>query len=271
MADRWRAFGWDVHEVDGHDLAALHSTIDALAGYSRRTSWSRDRVRQGRLLHGRPARVALPADGRRSTRRAGERRPSRPAGGGGMRTALRRGPDRARRRDPRRAPDRRPRHMALEPFAERFPGGSSTSASPSRTWSAWRPAGRGGLVPFIYSIATFATLRSYEFIRNGPVPAQPARADRRHRRRLRVRPDGITHYALEDWRCCAPSRVAVDRAGRRGADGPRVRTTRRATGPAYFRLANMGLGTGGSPVASRSDVPTCSATAAIWPSSLSAT
>ena len=23
LADRWRAFGWDVHEVDGHDAAAI--------------------------------------------------------------------------------------------------------------------------------------------------------------------------------------------------------------------------------------------------------
>lgn len=27
MADRWRAFGWDVHEVDGHDVAAIQATI----------------------------------------------------------------------------------------------------------------------------------------------------------------------------------------------------------------------------------------------------
>lgn len=30
MADRWRAFGWDVHEVDGHDAATLGRTIAAL-------------------------------------------------------------------------------------------------------------------------------------------------------------------------------------------------------------------------------------------------
>ena len=27
MADRWRSFGWDVHEVDGHDTAALIKTV----------------------------------------------------------------------------------------------------------------------------------------------------------------------------------------------------------------------------------------------------
>jgi len=30
MADRWRAFGWDVHEVDGHDHAALARTLTGL-------------------------------------------------------------------------------------------------------------------------------------------------------------------------------------------------------------------------------------------------
>ena len=30
MAERWRAFGWDVHEVDGHDVAGLRRTIAGL-------------------------------------------------------------------------------------------------------------------------------------------------------------------------------------------------------------------------------------------------
>jgi len=29
LASRWRAFGWDVHEVDGHDVAALSRTMAA--------------------------------------------------------------------------------------------------------------------------------------------------------------------------------------------------------------------------------------------------
>lgn len=31
LAERWRAFGWDVHEVDGHDAASLRATMDALS------------------------------------------------------------------------------------------------------------------------------------------------------------------------------------------------------------------------------------------------
>ena len=30
MADKWLAFGWDVHEVDGHDTARMIETIEAL-------------------------------------------------------------------------------------------------------------------------------------------------------------------------------------------------------------------------------------------------
>jgi transketolase len=30
LGDRWRAFGWDVHEVDGHDVESLRATVDAL-------------------------------------------------------------------------------------------------------------------------------------------------------------------------------------------------------------------------------------------------
>lgn len=31
LADRWRAFGWDVHEVDGHDLEAMASALGQTA------------------------------------------------------------------------------------------------------------------------------------------------------------------------------------------------------------------------------------------------
>jgi transketolase len=30
MAERWKVFGWDVHEVDGHDIEALTTTIKSL-------------------------------------------------------------------------------------------------------------------------------------------------------------------------------------------------------------------------------------------------
>jgi transketolase len=30
LADRWRAFGWDTHEVDGHDIDGLHDSMRGL-------------------------------------------------------------------------------------------------------------------------------------------------------------------------------------------------------------------------------------------------
>jgi transketolase len=30
MAERWRAFGWDVHDVDGHDVDLLQATVESL-------------------------------------------------------------------------------------------------------------------------------------------------------------------------------------------------------------------------------------------------
>jgi len=30
LADKWRAFGWEVREIDGHDMAAVVDTLDAL-------------------------------------------------------------------------------------------------------------------------------------------------------------------------------------------------------------------------------------------------
>jgi transketolase len=30
LADKWRAFGWEVREIDGHDMAAVVDTLDTL-------------------------------------------------------------------------------------------------------------------------------------------------------------------------------------------------------------------------------------------------
>jgi transketolase len=35
LADKWAAFGWDVHATDGHDLSGLRSTFDAILARSR--------------------------------------------------------------------------------------------------------------------------------------------------------------------------------------------------------------------------------------------
>ena len=103
---------------------------------------------------------------------------------------------------------------------------------------------QAGYVPFIYSIATFTSMRCYEAVRNGPLL-----------HRLPVRIVGIgggyayghagaTHYALEDL---AIARTQPGMSVLAPADPPQTRTVMQATrelrGPAYLRL-----GKGGNPV-----------------------
>jgi transketolase len=98
-----------------------------------------------------------------------------------------------------------------------------------------------GLVPFVYSIATFAALRPYEFIRNGPILQRlPVRIvgvgggfDYGH--------NGATHLALEDFAVMRTQPgittiVPADSAQARAA----VQATRHLPGPAYFRISKRG-------------------------------
>ena len=54
MADRWRAFHWDVHEVDGHDRTQMREVLTGLdyASGSPHLIIARHDVRQGRFVHG---------------------------------------------------------------------------------------------------------------------------------------------------------------------------------------------------------------------------
>lgn len=60
--------------------------------------------------------------------------------------------------------------MALEPFSERFPGRFfNAGVAEQNMVGVATGLADAGFVPFVYSIVTFASLRPYEFIRNGPV------------------------------------------------------------------------------------------------------
>ena len=78
---------------------------------------------------------------------------------------------------------------ALEPFAERLPEPllQRRGRRAEHGRDGHRP-GRGRFTPFVYSISTFASMRAYEFIRNGAGTARAPRADRRYRRGSRLRP-----------------------------------------------------------------------------------
>jgi transketolase len=87
----------------------------------------------------------------------------------------------------------------LEPFAERFPDRFfNVGVAEQNMIGLATGLAEAGFIPFTYSIATFAALRPYEFIRNGPVL---------HELPVRIVGigggldysfNGVTHYALED-------------------------------------------------------------------------
>jgi transketolase len=128
--------------------------------------------------------------------------------------------------------------MALEPFSEAFPSRFfNVGVSEQNMVGLATGLAEAGMVPFVYSIAPFATLRPYEFIRNGPLL---------HRLPVRVvgvgggmeyGPNGISHYALEDVAVMRTQPnmtviVPADHAQARAA----ILATASIGGPIYFRL-----------------------------------
>ncbi len=69
LRDKWAAFGWDAHEIDGHDVGAL-AEADAEHPERLRQAGGADRAHrqgQGRVVHGGRQQLALSrADRRRS-------------------------------------------------------------------------------------------------------------------------------------------------------------------------------------------------------------
>jgi len=129
-------------------------------------------------------------------------------------------------------------YTVVEPFSERFPDRFfNVGVAEQNMVGLATGLAEAGFIPFVYSIVTFATLRPYEFIRNGPI---------RHRFPVRIvgvgggfeyGQNGITHYGLED--------VGVMRSQPgitviAPADHEQMRTALLATwdlpGPIYFRL-----------------------------------
>src|SRR5205807_8481796 len=90
-------------------------------------------------------------------------------------------------------------YLALEPFSERFPDRFfNVGVAEQNMVGLATGLAEAGFIPFVYSIVTFASLRPYEFIRNGPIL---------HRLPVRIvgvgggfeyGSAGTTHHALED-------------------------------------------------------------------------
>ena len=126
----------------------------------------------------------------------------------------------------------------VEPFAERFPDRFfNVGVAEQNMLGVATGLAEAGFVPFAYSIATFATLRSYEFVRNGPVlhhlPVRIVGVGGG----LEYGMNGLTHYALED---IAVMRTQPGMTVLAPADFQQARTalteTRAISGPIYFRL-----------------------------------
>lgn len=130
-------------------------------------------------------------------------------------------------------------YMALEPFAHKFPTRFfNVGVAEQNMVGLATGLAEAGFIPFVYSIATFATLRPYEFIRNGPIV---------HRLPVRIvgvgggldySHQGLSHHGLEDVgvlhiqpgiTIIAPADYAQARAA--------LLATWDMPGPVYYRLS----------------------------------
>lgn len=133
-------------------------------------------------------------------------------------------------------------YLVLDVFSNRFPDRFfNVGVAEQNMVGIATGLAEAGYVPFVYSIATFATMRPYEFVRNGPVL---------HELPVRIVGvgggfdygyNGITHFALEDY---AVMRTQPDMMVIAPADSAQARAAVRATrdvpGPIYFRVGKRG-------------------------------
>jgi len=129
-------------------------------------------------------------------------------------------------------------YSALEPFRDQFPHRFiNVGVAEQNMVGVATGLAESGFIPFVYSIVTFATLRPYEFIRNGPIA---------HRLPVRVvgvgggmeySHNGLSHFGVED---IAVMRTQPGISVFAPADSKQTQTILRSTwdlkGPIYYRL-----------------------------------
>lgn len=130
-------------------------------------------------------------------------------------------------------------YSVLESFRDRFPNRFfNVGVAEQNMVGLATGLAEDGFVPFVYSIATFVTLRPFEFIRNGPV---------HHKLPVRIvgvgggfeyGPAGSTHHALEDIGVMRtqPGLTIVAPADHRQA-ATALRATKDVEGPVYYRIS----------------------------------
>ena len=119
-------------------------------------------------------------------------------------------------------------YMVLEPFAERLPDRFfNVGVAEQNMVGVATGLAETGFVPFVYSIATFAALRPYEFIRNGPCSTTCPCASSAWAAASSTAPAGHSHHGLEDvgvMRLLPALTIVAP------ADHPQARTAIRACG-----------------------------------------
>jgi transketolase len=129
-------------------------------------------------------------------------------------------------------------YMALEPFAERFPERFiNVGVAEQNMIGIATGLAEDGFLPFVYSIATFATLRAYEFIRNGPVlQCLPVRIVGVGGG-FEYGPNGASHHALEDLAVMrAQPGLTIIAPADAAQTVPALTQTWQVDGPVYYRL-----------------------------------
>jgi len=127
---------------------------------------------------------------------------------------------------------------ALEPFAEAYPSRFfNVGVAEQNMVGLATGLAEAGFIPFVYSIVTFATLRPYEFIRNGPILHHlPVRVVGMGGG-LEYGHNGLSHYGLED---IGVMRTQPDITIVAPADAAQACSAVEATwdlpGPIYYRL-----------------------------------
>jgi transketolase len=129
-------------------------------------------------------------------------------------------------------------HLAMEPFRERFPNRFlNVGVAEQNMIGLATGMAEAGVLPYAYSIATFAALRPFEFIRNGPVLHQlPVRIvgmgmgfEYGH--------SGPTHYGIEDiavLRTLPGLTIVIPADSDQAANA--IRDTYKLAGPVYYSL-----------------------------------
>ncbi len=128
--------------------------------------------------------------------------------------------------------------MALDPFSDAHPDRFfNVGVAEQNMVGVATGMAEAGFIPYVYSIVTFATLRPFEFIRNGPVAHNLPVRIVSVGGGLEYGHDGISHYGLED---IAVLRTQPNLTLITPCDAAQARAAVRATwdcpGPLYLRL-----------------------------------